>query len=104
MHHRTGVVIIDIRSPAVCKRQAPAFHVISELDKSTLEFTVIRIARYPHLDRELADTDQIFRRSHRKFFRILLFAELVSSEKPVQMHTAVFMTAPYGCGTVFIVI
>ena len=104
VHHRTCVIVVNIRSPAVSKCQVSSLHVIAELQESPFELTVIRIARYPHLDRELADTNQIFRRSHRKFFRILLFAELVSGEKPVQMHTAVFMTAPYGCGTVFIVI
>ena len=104
VHHRTCVIVVNIRSPAVSKRQVSALYIIAELKESPFELTVIRIARYPHFDRELADTDQIFCRTERKFFRILLFAELVSSEKPVQMHTAVFMTAPYGCGTVFIVI
>ena len=80
-----------------------ALQVVAEFQESTFEFAVIGVAGDPHFYGELADTDEVFGGAEGKVGGILLWSELVGSQKAIQVDIAVIVTAGNVHGAVFVV-
>ena len=103
MHHRTGVVVVNVVGTAITNTEITAFEVVAELYANTGEFAIIGVAGDTHTHGETANNDIVICRSLIKEVMILHFTPVVGGEETVQLKFAVVFISSINPGKGFAV-
>ena len=103
MHHRAGVVVVNVVGAAGGNTEGATLEVVAELYADTGEFAVISVSGDTHTHGETADNDIVICWSLIKEVMILYVTPVVGGEETVQLKFAVVFISSINPGKGFAV-